>query len=365
MQNWVWANWAPDLILPRSAFGSQPAGGSIGRSAAPMKNSALPPTLRPVGSVPSSRSRRAVSISVCELMSNTGLVSGWSPAFGSSPVSSSRLRMPSAAAPIISLCRAMRFLSRQVICRIGSMPAPISRLAAASALICARAPAPSVTLTASATPLSPSALRNSSCASHDTGGASSAVMTKRPWRRRSCSVEGRGVLSLFICFFVPGGLKPKRLYALRRHINSAVNGPLPCPLFWTRKRGAVRELLQDDRRQRHQIGFPRLLRARGSRDRALVAARAAQRPDIDVHQCRHGAVQERLHRPRKAPLCAGGDGAEMRACRRQAQRPRQCRLYRAPPHLLRNARQLFVRRLFQGLCDRICLGPADARLGAA
>ena len=36
------------------------------------------------------------------------------------------------------------------------------------------------------------------------------------------------------------------------------------------------------------------------RGRAVVAARAAQRPDPDVHQRRHGAVQERLHRPREA-----------------------------------------------------------------
>ena len=66
--------------------------------------------------------------------------------------------MPSAAAPIISLCKASRFLSRQVICRIGSMPARKSRLAPASALMWARAPAPSVTLTASAKPLSAAAL---------------------------------------------------------------------------------------------------------------------------------------------------------------------------------------------------------------
>ena len=84
------------------------------------------------------------------------------------------------------------------------------------------------------------------------------------------------------------------------------------------------------------------------RGRAVVAARAAQRPDPDVHQCRHGAVQERLHRPREAPLSARGHLAEMRARRRQAQRPRQCRLHRAPSHLLRDARQLLVRRLFQG-----------------
>ena len=84
------------------------------------------------------------------------------------------------------------------------------------------------------------------------------------------------------------------------------------------------------------------------RDRAVVAAGAAQRPDTDVHQCRHGAVQERLHRRREAALSARHHLAEMRARRRQAQRPRQCRLHRAASHLLRDARQFLVRRLFQG-----------------
>jgi alanyl-tRNA synthetase len=50
----------------------------------------------------------------------------------------------------------------------------------------------------------------------------------------------------------------------------------------------------------------------------------------------------------KRPYPARHDLAEMRARRRQAQRPRQCRLHRAPPHLLRDARQLLVRRLLQG-----------------
>ena len=49
MQNWVCTNWAPAASLPRSEFGCQPAGGSIGRSAAPRKNAALPATSRPVG----------------------------------------------------------------------------------------------------------------------------------------------------------------------------------------------------------------------------------------------------------------------------------------------------------------------------
>src|SRR5580700_4474417 len=110
----------------------------------------------------------------------------------------------------------------------------------------------------------------------------------------------------------------------------------------------VDDLSDDQWRQRDQVELHRLLRAQRPYRRAVVSARAAQRSDPDVHQCRHGAVQERLHRHREAPLCAGGHGAEMRARRRQAQRPRQCRLYGAPPHLLRDAREFLVRRLLQG-----------------
>ena len=102
-----------------------------------------------------------------------------------------------------------------------------------------------------------------------------------------------------------------------------------------------------------------------ARSRAVLAAGAAQRPDPDVHQCRHGAVQERLHRAREAAVQPRGDRAEMRARRRQAQRPRQCRLHGAPQHLLRDARQLLVRRLLQGRRDRARLEPGDAGLRAA
>ena len=56
--------------------------------------------------------------------------------------------------------------------------------------------------------------------------------------------------------------------------------------------------------------------------------------------------------------------AEMRPRRRQAQRPRQRRLHRAPPHLLRDARQLLVRRLLQGARDRARLGPRSPRNSA-
>ena len=97
-----------------------------------------------------------------------------------------------------------------------------------------------------------------------------------------------------------------------------------------------------------RTSVPRLLPQGRPRGRAVVAARAAERPDPDVHQRRHGAVQERLHRPGDAPLHARRHVAEVRARRRQAQRPRQRRLHRAPPHVLRDARQLLVRRLLQG-----------------
>ena len=94
---------------------------------------ACPAILRPVGSSPCSRIRRAMADSAVVSMSNTGLVSGWSPALGSSPVSTSRLRTPVAAAPIRSPCSAMRLRSRQVNCRIGSMPLATSSAAAIGA----------------------------------------------------------------------------------------------------------------------------------------------------------------------------------------------------------------------------------------
>ncbi len=114
-----------------------------------------------------------------------------------------------------------------------------------------------------------------------------------------------------------------------------------------------------------RAGFLNYFAKAGHEAAAVVAAGAAQRPDPDVHQCRHGAVQERLHRPGEAALPARRDLAEMRARRRQAQRPRQCRLHRAASHLLRDARQLLVRRLLQGPRDRARLEPGHQGIRAA
>jgi alanyl-tRNA synthetase len=59
---------------------------------------------------------------------------------------------------------------------------------------------------------------------------------------------------------------------------------------------------------------------------------------------------------RKAPLCARRLQPALRARRRQAQRPGERRLHRAPSHLLRNAGQLQLRRLFQARCHPLRLG---------
>ena len=68
--------------------------------------------------------------------------------------------------------------------------------------------------------------------------------------------------------------------------------------------------------------------------------------------------------PRSAPYARATIVAEMRARRRQAQRPRQCRLHRAPPHLLRDAGQLLLRRLFQGATRSRSPGSCSPRTSA-
>ena len=103
-----------------------------------------------------------------------------------------------------------------------------------------------------------------------------------------------------------------------------------------------------------------LPRARPYR-RALELARARQRSDAAVHQCRHGAVQGRVPRQGPARLRARRFQPALRARRRQAQRPRERRLYRPPPHVLRDARQLLLRRLLQARGDPLRLGVPDRR----
>src|SRR6478672_7143298 len=54
--------------------------------------------------------------------------------------------------------------------------------------------------------------------------------------------------------------------------------------------------------QRHPPRLPRLFREERPRSRGVGAFGPPERPDSNVRQRRHGAVQERLHRPRNAAL---------------------------------------------------------------
>ena len=110
---------------------------------------------------------------------------------------------------------------------------------------------------------------------------------------------------------------------------------------------------------------PAIFSARAATRRALELARARQRPDAAVHQRRHGAVQGRVPGQGAARLRARRLQPALRARRRQAQRPRERRLHGAPPHVLRDARQLLLRRLLQARRDPLRLGlPHRQRSGS-
>src|SRR2546426_1893357 len=110
--------------------------------------------------------------------------SGWSPAVTSSPLISTRLRTPRAAAPSRSAWRARRFRSRTVSCMIGSRPFSTRRWAVASDDMCTCAPVLSVQLIASTDPRSTSARRQVASGSALLLEDNSAVTTKRPSRSR-------------------------------------------------------------------------------------------------------------------------------------------------------------------------------------
>ena len=87
--------------------------------------------------------------------------------------------------------------------------------------------------------------------------------------------------------------------------------------------------------------------------------RAGRRPDAPVHQLRHGPVQGRADRRREARLHPRRQLPALPPCRRQAQRLRGGRAVAAPPHALRDARQLELRRLLQARGDPLGVGLPD------
>ena len=107
--------------------------------------------------------------------------------------------------------------------------------------------------------------------------------------------------------------------------------------------------------------LPLLLRAAGAQDRALgLAGALVARPLGAADHRRHAALQALLPRPRGAARPPPRRRAEMLP----HDRHRGGRQHRPPPHLLRDARQLELRRLLQGGVDPLGLGALDRRASA-
>ncbi len=86
-----------------------------------------------------------------------------------------------------------------------------------------------------------------------------------------------------------------------------------------------------------------------------------RRRDAAVHELRDGPVQGRPDRGRDALVQPGGRLPALPARRRQAQRLRGGRPDAAPPHAVRDARQLELRRLLQARGDPLGVGLPDRR----
>ena len=98
--------------------------------------------------------------------------------------------------------------------------------------------------------------------------------------------------------------------------------------------------------------------ARRAHHRAVVLA-AAGLAEPALHQCRHESVRADLPRPDEMPpwtTAARRRHAEMHSRRRQTQRSRRRRPRHLSPHVLRDARQLVLRRLLQERSHRLGLG---------
>ena len=132
------------------------------------------------------------------------------------------------------------------------------------------------------------------------------------------------------------------------------------PAGRTRSRGWNRKTNDHDRRRDPQRVSAVLRGARPPRG-AQLSARPAERPHAALRQRRDEPVQGRVPGQGEARLHARGLLAEVRARRRQAQRPRERGPHRAPPHVLRDAGQLLLRRLLQEGRHRLRLGVPDPR----
>ena len=89
-----------------------------------------------------------------------------------------------------------------------------------------------------------------------------------------------------------------------------------------------------------------------------------RRSHLTVHQRGHEPVQGHLPGPARTRVAPRGGFAEGDAGERETQRPGGRRALPLSSHLLRNARQLVVRRLLQARSHRMGLGAADAKSGS-
>ncbi len=297
MQNWVCANCAPAAILAGELV-RLPVGRRIDRRVgrADEERALAPATLRAGRQLVLSRmlARRLRSASP-----NRDRTPPWRRAGRRRSAcrrsSISRLWMPSAAAPIRSLCSAMRLRSRQASWRIGSMPALRQDRGGDGALRCARAPAPSVTLTASASPCQRQRLRQQVAGiaghrRHDLGGDDELpgpqslfqARGRRSLGHRWASAErrGRGAASgqmpLIADRFAPvksGATAAAASWTGTGFLDSRLDPPLQAVTPRSRRSrgrrggrarrtGAGGKSVVNERRQRDPVGIPRLSSSR-------------------------------------------------------------------------------------------------------
>ena len=179
-QNWVWMKFAPASIFFFSRIGRKSSGGTNGLLAAPRNKFGGGSICLPLRNCPLSRRILAVRSKVIESRAKTGFVSGWSPVPTPSPVRQSTFRIPNAAIPSNSPCKAIRLRSRHDNWATTSYPACLKVAATATLDIWTFAPDASVALIASTECPNKRAFSKTAWGSDPSGGSTSAVTAKCP-----------------------------------------------------------------------------------------------------------------------------------------------------------------------------------------
>ena len=188
------------------------------------------------------------------------------------------------------------------------------------------------------------------CASPDDVRGEAPAIPARPLARRCGATRSRGRADRRRRRLPDRALVSTARGARRYKARAVLAATAPRPM---RARAGVMSGVNEIRSH-----LPRLFRASNGHE-VVASSPLVPRNDPTLMFTNAGMVQFKnvFTGQEKRALRARRHLAEVRARRRQAQRPRQCRLHRAPPHLLRDARQFLLRRLFQGARDRARLEP--------